>query len=41
MVNFISILFSLMLLFALVYFAYAVLFETGLAVYRRLPHRSR
>ncbi len=41
MVNFIATLFSLMLLFTLTYFAFVIVFEAGLAIYRRLPRRSR
>ncbi|KXK15301.1 MAG: hypothetical protein UZ15_CFX003002856 [Chloroflexi bacterium OLB15] len=41
MVTLISVMFVVALLFALGYFAYAMAYETGLAVYNRLPRRSR
>jgi hypothetical protein len=41
MVNIVSVLVCLLLLAAIVYFAYAALYETGLAIYRRLPMQAQ
>jgi hypothetical protein len=41
MVDFASVLFCLLLLAGLVYFAYATLYEAGLAIYRRLPMQTQ
>ncbi len=41
MVTFISVVFVIALLFVLGYFVYAMAYETGLAIYNRLPRRGR